>query len=120
MIIDSCTYRNRQANAARSRSMESCLSLTGLATLIVVAPLIWIIAYVIQTGCQLSTLDFFTQLPTPVGVPGGGIVNALVGSLITVGHGRADRCAGGSAGRHLCGHAARTQPLGCCCVLARM
>src|SRR5204863_88539 len=25
--------------------------------------------------------DFFTKLPTPVGTPGGGMVNAIVGSL---------------------------------------
>ena len=63
------------------------LSLTGLASLIVVAPLIWIIGYVILTGLPALNVDFFTQLPTPVGVPGGGILNALVGSLITVGIG---------------------------------
>lgn len=63
------------------------LSLTGLATLIVIAPLVWIIGYVVQAGLPAINSAFFTQLPTPVGVPGGGIINALVGSLITVGIG---------------------------------
>ncbi len=63
------------------------LGLTGLFTLIVIAPLIWILAYVVQQGLPALTPQFFTQLPTPVGVPGGGIVNALVGSLMTVGLG---------------------------------
>ena len=63
------------------------LSLTGLATILVVAPLIWIIGYVIREGLPAIDLKFFTELPTPVGVPGGGIVNALVGSLMTVGLG---------------------------------
>lgn len=50
-----------------------------------VIPLIWILVYVIQRGYRFLTLDFFTQLPTPVGVPGGGILNAIVGSGLVVG-----------------------------------
>ena len=63
------------------------LFLCALATLLVVAPLIWILIYVIQQGLPALNWDFFTQLPTPVGVPGGGIANALVGSAMTVGLG---------------------------------
>jgi phosphate transport system permease protein len=63
------------------------LALTGLFTAIVVLPLLWILAYVTRQGLPALSLQFFTQLPTPVGVPGGGIVNALVGSLMTVGLG---------------------------------
>lgn len=63
------------------------LSLSALATLLVVTPLIWIIGYVIQQGLPAINGSFFTQLPTPVGVPGGGIANALVGSAMTVGLG---------------------------------
>jgi phosphate transport system permease protein len=63
------------------------LSLTGLAALLVVIPLLWILGYVIREGLPAINIQFFTELPTPVGVPGGGIVNALVGSLMTVGLG---------------------------------
>ncbi len=63
------------------------LTLTGLATLLAIAPLVWILAYVIQQGAPALSIDFFTKLPTPAGVPGGGLVNALVGSAITVGLG---------------------------------
>jgi phosphate transport system permease protein len=63
------------------------LSLTGIATILVVAPLLWILGYVMREGLQAINLRFFTDLPTPVGVPGGGILNALVGSLMTVGLG---------------------------------
>lgn len=63
------------------------LSLCILATLLVVTPLLWIIGYVIQQGLPAINISFFTQLPTPVGVPGGGIANALVGSAMTVGLG---------------------------------
>ncbi len=57
----------------------------GLAALIAVIPLGWIIAYVLQRGVRFLTPEFFTSLPTPVGVPGGGILNAIVGSGIVVG-----------------------------------
>jgi phosphate transport system permease protein len=63
------------------------LSLTGVATLIVIAPLIWILGYVIYQGFSALTPQFFTELPTPVGVAGGGIANAIVGSIMTVGLG---------------------------------
>lgn len=63
------------------------LTLTGLATALAAAPLLWILGYVIQQGAPALSLDFFTQLPTPAGVPGGGLANAIVGSAITLGLG---------------------------------
>ena len=81
-MIDSKSnyYRRKGTNLAM-------LGLCGLATLVAVIPLIWILGYVIQAGFPVISLDFFTELPTPVGVPGGGIINAIVGSAITVGIG---------------------------------
>ncbi len=61
------------------------LALTAVATLIAIIPLAWILLYVVQEGGRFLSLDFFTQLPTPVGVAGGGIANALMGSLLVVG-----------------------------------
>jgi phosphate transport system permease protein len=61
------------------------LVLTGIAAFSAIIPLAWIIAYVTQQGTSFLSLDFFTHLPTPVGVPGGGVANALLGSAITVG-----------------------------------
>ena len=63
------------------------LGLASLAALIAVVPLVWIIGYVVLQGASQFTPDFLTALPTPVGVPGGGIANALVGSFMTVGLG---------------------------------
>ena len=63
------------------------LTLTGLATVLALVPLLWILGYVVREGAPALNLDFFTKLPTPAGVPGGGLVNALVGSAITVGLG---------------------------------
>lgn len=63
------------------------LTLAAAAAVLAVTPLAWILGYVVIAGLPAISLDFFTSLPTPVGVPGGGIANALVGSAITVGLG---------------------------------
>jgi phosphate transport system permease protein len=60
------------------------LALCGLATFLAIIPLFWILFYVTQEGGRFLAIDFFTQLPTPVGVPGGGIANALIGSFLVV------------------------------------
>ncbi len=61
------------------------LSLTGVAAALAVIPLVWILATVIVNGFQYLSIDFLTSLPTPVGIEGGGILNALVGSFVVVG-----------------------------------
>ena len=38
-------------------------------------------------GIQALNLDFFTHMPKPVGEPGGGMANAIVGTLILIGLG---------------------------------
>jgi len=56
---------------------------TGLAvlsTVIVIAPLVAILAYLIYKGASSLNLAFFTHIPAPVGEPGGGMANAIVGS----------------------------------------
>ncbi len=63
------------------------LVLCGVATALAIAPLLWIIGYVIRAGGPALSLSFLTELPTPVGVPGGGVSNAIVGSAMTVGLG---------------------------------
>jgi phosphate transport system permease protein len=57
------------------------LSLTGLAALGVVSVLFLILGYLIWNGGTSLSLDFFTKLPKPVGETGGGMANAIVGSL---------------------------------------
>ncbi len=78
---------SKRRRTVRKWTSAVMLGLTGLFTVIVVLPLLWILAYVVQQGLPALSPQFFTQLPTPVGVPGGGIANALVGSLMTVGLG---------------------------------
>ncbi len=59
----------------------------GLCTLLAIIPLIWILGYVVAKGAPSLSIGFFTQLPTPAGIPGGGLANALIGSAMTVGLG---------------------------------
>ena len=73
--------------ARRKLVSRLMLGLAGAAAAIAVAPLIWIAGYVIVQGAPAINLDFLTQLPTPVGIPGGGIANAIVGSFMIVGLG---------------------------------
>jgi phosphate transport system permease protein len=57
------------------------LSLTGVAAFAVVSILFLILGYLIYNGGKSLNWDFFTQLPKPVGETGGGMANAIVGSL---------------------------------------
>ena len=56
--------------------------LAVLATLIVLAPLLAILFYLIYKGASSLNFAFFTHIPAPVGEAGGGMANAIVGSGI--------------------------------------
>jgi phosphate transport system permease protein len=71
----------------RKATSRIMLTLSGAAALLAVVPLVWILGYTIANGLPAMSWDFLTSTPTPVGVPGGGIVNAIAGSAITVGIG---------------------------------
>jgi phosphate transport system permease protein len=58
------------------------LTLTGLLTGLALIPLFWIIGYVILRGGKSINLDFFTQLPRPLGMAGGGVLHAIEGTII--------------------------------------
>jgi len=50
------------------------------STIIVVAPLVAIFAYLVYKGASSLNLAFFTQIPKPVGEAGGGMANSIIGS----------------------------------------
>ena len=55
------------------------------AVVVAVAPLLFILAQLLIRGAGSLNFAFFTQVPAPVGMPGGGVVHAIVGTLIIVG-----------------------------------
>lgn len=61
------------------------LTLTGVAALTVVSVLFLILGYLMWNGGKSLNFAFFTRLPTPVGESGGGMANAIVGSLKLLG-----------------------------------
>jgi len=56
--------------------------LATLCTVIALATLALILGFLAWTGIAAINLDFFLHLPKPVGEPGGGMANAVVGTLI--------------------------------------
>jgi phosphate transport system permease protein len=71
----------------RWRKVKSaCASMLCLTcAVVVIAPLGMILLYLIKAGASAINFDFFTQLPKPVGEPGGGMANAIVGTFTLIG-----------------------------------
>jgi phosphate transport system permease protein len=75
-----------RSRGQRRQAMDYFITgLAVLATLVVITPLIAILAYLIYKGASSLNLAFFTHIPAPVGQPGGGMANSIVGSGIVLG-----------------------------------
>ncbi len=71
--------------AGRRRAVNVIMSgLAALAAGLVVLPLLLILGFLVWQGASAVNVDFFTHLPKPVGEVGGGMANAIVGSLILI------------------------------------
>ena len=57
------------------------LGLTGLCTFLTVSTLFLILGYLLYYGGRSLDWNFFTKLPLPPGEAGGGMANAIVGSM---------------------------------------
>jgi len=66
---------------------HTIVALCAAAVLLALVPLAFILFYVVTQGITSLNLAFFTNMPTPVGEPGGGMGNAILGSLIVTGLG---------------------------------
>lgn len=47
-------------------------------------PLVLILFYIVKQGISAISWEFLTTMPNPVGEPGGGILNAITGTLILI------------------------------------
>lgn len=59
--------------------------LTSASAAIVILALVIILGYIAVTGVRELNLGFLVNEPKPVGEPGSGIANAIVGTLILIG-----------------------------------
>lgn len=60
------------------------VGLTYLAAGLAMMPLLFIFGYLIIKGASTLSLDFFTNMPAPAGETGGGMANAIVGTMILI------------------------------------
>lgn len=76
-ITDLNFRRRKVSDKVATISVMICAAIT-------VSMLVIIVGYIIYRGASHLDWHFITSLPAPAGEPGGGIANALVGSLIIV------------------------------------
>jgi len=71
----------------RTRHMISggMIGLTYLSAVLATLPLLLILWTLLQKGASSVSLAFFTNMPKPVGEVGGGMANAIVGTLTLIG-----------------------------------
>ncbi|MGE5244949.1 MAG: phosphate ABC transporter permease PstA [Betaproteobacteria bacterium] len=76
-------------NRTTRRKLLSSLFVVFCVASVVLAlvPLAFVLFYVVQRGVTSLNLAFFTGVPEPIGEPGGGMANAIVGTLILTGLG---------------------------------
>ena len=74
-------------NARRRIISKIAVTLCFLSVIVALIPLGFILFFVISRGIGSLNWDFFAQLPKPVGEAGGGMANAIVGTLMLSGLG---------------------------------
>lgn len=74
------TWRERR----RRTTNRIMLSLTGVAALVTLIPLLLIFYYLLSEGLAAIGPAFFTEVPAPVGEPGGGVGNGVLGTALLV------------------------------------
>ncbi len=84
------SYRDALA-ASTSRTLSRrrvvnyvMVSLTYLAAVVAILPLILILWHLVKAGAASVGWSFFTNMPKPAGEPGGGMANAIAGTGIIV------------------------------------
>lgn len=78
-------YLSQKSSDRRSLLNKVLTVVAGAFVVIALIPLLAVLTYVLIQGFGSLSLDLFTQLPPPPMVKGGGIANAIVGTLLMVG-----------------------------------
>src|SRR6266567_4046976 len=71
----------------RRITSQIAVALCGVSVIVALIPLGFILFFVLSKGVQALNWNFFTKLPVPVGETGGGMANAIVGTLMLSGLG---------------------------------
>jgi phosphate transport system permease protein len=79
--------RRPLATFRRRVTSQVAVILCGLSVIVALIPLAFILFFVVSKGIQALNWNFFTKLPAPVGERGGGMANAITGSLMLSGLG---------------------------------
>lgn len=77
--------RPSAVNIRRQLSNGLIVVFATIALLLAVGMLFYLLIYVLRQGIGFITVNFFTQLPTPNGEPGGGMGEAVQGTLVLIG-----------------------------------
>lgn len=77
--------RTRRGLGRRRAVNALMIALTFVAALLAVLPLLLILWHLLRAGAGALDVGFFTRMPRPVGEAGGGMANAIVGTLILIG-----------------------------------
>lgn len=73
--------RSIRLRRARSGAM---IALTVIAAVLATLPLIFILALLLKQGASALNWAFFTAMPKPVGESGGGMANAMAGTVMLI------------------------------------
>ncbi len=79
------SWAKRRTSPWRRFRSAFMIGTTYALAAIVLAPLALILFYLVDKGARSLSPSFFTALPKPVGEAGGGMANAIVGTLILIG-----------------------------------
>ncbi len=77
--------KHSRGNGIRRQVVDyAVVGLASIATVLVIAPLVAILGYLLYKGASSLNVAFFTHIPAPVGEAGGGMANSIVGSGIVL------------------------------------
>jgi phosphate transport system permease protein len=89
---DPTVERRRAVQAAAASSLRrrklastAALGVCWVFLAVAVVPLVAVVAYVVAKGLPAWNADFFTNSTVPEGIPGGGVWNAIVGTMVITG-----------------------------------
>ncbi len=77
--------RTRRRVRRRQWTNRAMVAVLSGAAVVATLPLLLILFHLVREGASALSLDFFTRMPKPVGEAGGGLANAIVGTLILIG-----------------------------------